>query len=60
MADSSCCPDFLELIHDLQIEIEEFGEDFVFLGFWKKKIRQGSTNELHVSGRPQQGGSAGR
>ena len=27
-----------QLIHDLQIEIEEFGEDFVFLGFWKKVI----------------------
>lgn len=37
MADSSSCPDFSELIHDLQIEIEEFGEDFVFLGFWKKE-----------------------
>ena len=24
-----------KLIHDLQIEIEEFGEDFVFLGVWK-------------------------
>ena len=29
-----------QLIHDLQIEIEEFGEDFVFLGFWKK-VRSG-------------------
>lgn len=37
MADSSSCPDFSELIHELQIEIEEFGEDFVFLGFWKKR-----------------------
>lgn len=36
MADSSTCPDYSELMHDLQIEIEEFGEDFVFLGFWKK------------------------
>lgn len=36
MADSSSSPDFSELIHDLQIEIEEYGEDFVFLGFWKK------------------------
>lgn len=37
MADSSTCPDYSELMHDLQIEIEEFGEDFVFLGFWKKR-----------------------
>lgn len=36
MADNPTCPDFSELIHDLQIEIEEFGEDFVFLGFWEK------------------------
>lgn len=37
MADSSSCPDFSELIHELQIEIEEFGEAFVFLGFWTKR-----------------------
>ena len=36
MADRPTCPDYSELIHDLQIEIDEFGEDFVFLGFWKK------------------------
>lgn len=37
MADSSSCPDFSELIHELQIEIEEFGEAFVFLGVWTKR-----------------------
>lgn len=37
MADSSSCPDFSELIHELQIEIEEFCEAFVFLGFWTKR-----------------------
>lgn len=37
MTESHTSPDFSELIHDLQIEIEEFGEDFVFLGFWKKE-----------------------
>lgn len=61
MANSSSCPNFSELNHDLQIEIEELGEDFVFLGFWKKtEFRQGSANELHVPGRSQQGGPAGR
>lgn len=46
MANSSSCPNFSELNHDLQIEIEELGEDFVFLGFWKK---QNSVREVLTS-----------
>lgn len=46
MANSSSCTNFSELNHDLQIEIEELGEDFVFLGFWKK---QNSVKEVLTS-----------
>lgn len=38
MADNPSWPDFSGLIHDLQIEIEELGKDFVFLGFWEKGV----------------------
>ena len=37
MEETPACPDFSELIHDVKIEIEEYGEDFVFLGVWRQE-----------------------
>ena len=36
MENKTSCPNCSDLIHELQAEIEEFGEDFVFISFWQK------------------------